>query len=95
MQTSDISVLEEVKFEKLNSLVLSDSQISDNDLLEKVNFPKLLELSLSDNKISNIEVLEKVKFNLFSLNLSGNKVNKKLNSSLIEKLKSQINYLLI
>ena len=59
---SDISILEKVKFEKLENLGLNKNKIKDINVLEKVNFKNLKELYLEYNNISDISVLEKIKF---------------------------------
>ena len=56
---SDISALENAKFENLKELDLSVNKITDINVLEKVNFKELKELYLSFNKITDINVLEK------------------------------------
>ena len=90
---SDIRVLEKVKFGKLNILNLSYNSISDINILEKVNFKNLKILYLADNNISNIKILEKVKFEkLEKLDLGYNKISDDINYSIINRLKSKIQY---
>jgi len=73
---SDITALENAKFNKLKILNLDKNEISDISSLEKVNFPELKELHLFNNKISDINVLGKVKFiKLEVLDLNLNKIS--------------------
>ena len=73
---SDINILEQAKFGKIEILNLRKNEISDINILEKVNFKKLEILSLSENKITDISILEKVKFdNLKELNLGDNNIS--------------------
>ena len=74
---SDIKVLEEVKFNKLEKINLGSNRISYNiKVLENVDFKELKELDLSLNYMSDIKVLEKVKFNkLEKLNLWQNEIS--------------------
>ena len=71
---TNIEVLEDVKFEKLEKLNLSNNDISYRIyILKDVNFKELKELNLSSNHIGHIEDLEKVKFEkLKILNLEDN-----------------------
>ena len=72
---SNIEILENDIFEKLQILNLNYNQIVDIDVFEKVKFQDLIELNLSGNNISDIKILEKVKFvKLEILNLSYNKI---------------------
>ena len=69
-----------------------ENRISDINVFEYVKFNELEELNLKYNNISDINVFEKVRFEkLNSLNLLTNNIDKKLNSSIIELLKSKIN----
>ena len=73
---SDITALENAKFNKLKILNLDKNEISDISSLEKVNFPELKELRLFNNKISDINVLGKAKFfKLEVLDLNLNKIS--------------------
>ena len=70
-------------------------KISNIDFLENVNFTKIKELDLYHNNISDIKVLGKVKFEqLLMLDLRGNEINHNKYSSIIEILKSKLNYLI-
>ena len=81
---SDISILEKVKFEKLEKLFLDNNKIYDINVLSKVRLKELKELYLNGNNISNIEILEKVNFpNLQILDLSCNKIK---NVDVVEKV---------
>ena len=73
---SDIKVLENAKFEKLELLGLGSNKISDINILEKVKFKELKELYLEMNNISDIKVLENVNFEkLEILGLSCNNIS--------------------
>ena len=78
---SDISVLENVKFEKLEKLNLGWNEISNNiNILKNVNFKELKVLDLKGNNISDISVLEDVKFEkLEKLYLGTNKISNNIN----------------
>ena len=90
---SDISVFEKVNFENLEELSLHDNQISDINVLEKVNFPKLRILNLNNNRITDISILGRVRFKkLNALNLFSNGFSKNYYSSVIEHLKSYIEF---
>ena len=82
---SDIKVLENKKFNKLEKLYLGINEIANNfNILENVIFRELKELNLSENKISDIKALENVKFEkLRSLDLSNNKIT---NINVFEKV---------
>ena len=70
---SDITILKDVKLEKLEKLNLWNNIISNIDELENVNFNQLKELNLGNNKIYDISVIKNVSFkNLEILNLSDN-----------------------
>ena len=88
-----IDVFGKGNFQNLEDLSLNDNEISDISVLEKVNFPKMENLALFKNKISDISVFEKVKFpKLHSLNLTANSFDRKLFSSLINKLRKSIKF---
>ena len=91
---SDISVLEKVRFEKLEKLNLGSNKISNNiNILKNVNFKELKELYLSENNISDISVLENVKFEkLEKLDLGWNKIDKNKFSSIIKNFKFIIKF---
>jgi len=73
---SDINILENAKFEKLEILNLGNNKIFYINILEKVNFKGLKELYLYNNIISDIKVFENVKFyELKILDLSYNKIS--------------------
>ena len=79
----------------MKDLGLSGNKISDISVLEKVNFPQLEGLGLSRNYIIDINCLEKINSpNLISISLSDNKINIESNKSLIEKLKSKIDFII-
>ena len=74
-ETSNINILEKVKFHKLKTLYLIHNHISDISVLEKGNFKELRNLNLYENEISDIKVFEKVGFDkLESLDLRNNKI---------------------
>ena len=54
---SDINILENVKFEELQSLDLSNNQIVDINVFLKVKFYQLEELNLLNNKIDENKCL--------------------------------------
>jgi len=62
---SDISLLDKVKFEKLELLNLNHNKISDISVLDKVKFEKLEKLDLGNNYGINKE-----KYNSFINNLN-------------------------
>ena len=69
----DISVLEYVKFEKLQVLNLSDNLINNIKVFEKVDFDELLELWLFNNQISNLNSIKDLKIGKIEiLSLFGN-----------------------
>ena len=61
-ELTDIKILQNFRFEKLEKLYLTNNKISNIDVLKDVNFPELKELNLSNNNISDISILSKVKF---------------------------------
>ena len=81
---SDITKLENVRFNKLEILNLKNNKIENIDVFEKVNFPELKELNLKNNEIKDINALEKAQFRkLLCLNLSRNKIE---NIDILEKV---------
>ena len=72
---SDINILENYQYKKLEILYLQYNQLSDISIFEKVNFPNLKILNLDNNNITDIDVFEKVKFeNLEILYFNRNKI---------------------
>ena len=88
-------MLEKVNLPKLENLDLFDNYIIDINVLEKINLPNLKEINLFDNNIEDISVFEKIDFKNLKLkyiSLRDNKINKETNISLIEKIKSKIDF---
>ena len=82
---SNIKVLENAKFEKLEILNLGNNKISDINILERVKLKELKELYLYENNISDIKVLQNIKFEkLEILNLGNNKIS---NINILEKIR--------
>ena len=74
-------------------LHLHNNKITDITALAENNFPQLETLSLRQNFISDISVFERIdyqKSKLYFLYLDGNKIIEKMNSSLINKLRTKI-----
>ena len=89
---SDIRKLKNVKLNLLEKLDLSLNKITDINILENLNFKEIKELNLSYNKIADIKVLDKIKFEkLEKLDLNCNLIHKNKYSSIIKKLKFEIN----
>ena len=59
---TEITALENAKFEKLEILNLNNNNITDIKTLSKVNFKKLKTLILQSNNISDISILSKANF---------------------------------
>jgi len=77
----------------LSYLNLENNKITDITALEGNNFPLLKSLALGRNLISDISIFERMdyqKSKLTNLSLDDNIINKKINSSLINKLKWKI-----
>ena len=73
---TEITALENAKFEKLEILNLNNNNITDIKTLSKVNFKKLKTLILQSNNISDINILSKVNFReLKELYLQSNKIS--------------------
>ena len=86
-----LKILFKIEFKELKELNLSRNEISDINILEKVNFKELKELYLSHNTITYIKFLDEIKFEkLVKLDLKKNKIDKNQNSSILNKLKSNI-----
>ena len=96
---SDVNLLKNVNFNKLEILNLGMNQISEINIFEIVNFKELKELCLEINNISDIKVLEKVKFNKIEyLNLEDNKISdinvlEKVNFKELKELNLNHNYI--
>ena len=93
---TDIKVLENVKFEKLEKLNLEHNDISDINIVKKINFKELKAISLSNNNILDIKAFKFMKFGkLEIIDIKDNKIDNKLNSYLIQYLKSKLNKFII
>ena len=77
----------------MSYLNLENNKITKITALELNNFPLLKTLALSRNLISDISIFERIdyqKSELTNLYLDDNRINKKINSALINKLRWKI-----
>ena len=90
---SDISPLTEANFQNLEQLNLNKNNITDINPLENAKFLKIKNLHFFQNNISDIKVLERIKFeNLYCLDLNSNNIDKNDYSSIINKMKTKIQF---
>ena len=82
---SDIKVLENAKYEKLEIINLGENKIFDINILEKVKFKELKVLYLYSNNITDIKVLENVKYEKLEILSLGNNIISDIN--ILEKVK--------
>ena len=93
---TDIKVLKDVKFEILEELNLENNNIFDINIFKETNFKELKGISLSNNNISDIKVFNLMKFGkLEIIDLKGNKIDKELNSYVIQYLKEKLDKFII
>ena len=73
-------------------MFLGNNEISSLDVLKRINSKELKELYLFNNKIYNIKALDNNQKleKLEILSLYDNRIDKKINKSLISKLKNKI-----
>lgn len=70
-----LSIIEKIKFRRIDLLYLNSNLISKIDILENYNLSSLIAINLANNFIDNISVFSKLNLkNLILLDLSSNKI---------------------